>query len=444
MNEITLQIAEAPNAPKQDFLATLCPVSSSTSSNLNSNSSSFDEEDIPFEITIDSYSRESWSINNSNSCPWKSTWFKSTDGKNRLPGFLKFLMGRKKSAYGKFESPHPDEVTGDFTTALFLVPFDQPLYDGDKDEAGDFIYVKYILDDKHLAKAKAASAARQSQAQAQAHAQTQTQIQAKTQAQQSSSSSSARRPRQKIQQKTAPSSSSQPSSSSSGRGGLGGGLLGNLLGAQQRTNQHLDSVPQRKKEKESSLDNNDSNNDGPLTSGQVINKFRDKIEKDLMEFNTSSQTEIKISISIADLTRTMEMHEKSKVTMDVLKYVVYEQAEEINEEWVAAKEPGEFMDETTIAVYKEGYAPADVLEDLNKGELPDEVKQQQRAMREAMEREEKKKMKMIEEVNKKKLSQRHAEVSALNMGKRDRRSIEKIQKDMGVGAGAGGEKKRRL
>ena len=63
-----------------------------------------------------------------------------------------------------------------------------------------------------------------------------------------------------------------------------------------------------------------------------------------------------------------------------------------------------------------------------------------------MEREERKKMKMIEEENKKNVSQRHAEVSALNMGKRDRRSIEEIQKDMGLGAGAGagGEKKRRL
>lgn len=421
MNEITLQIAEAPNAPKQDFLATLCPTSSP------SNLSTFDEEDLPFEITIDSYSRESWSILKANSCPWKSTWFKSTDGKNRLPGFLKFLKGRKKSAYGKFESPHPDEVTGDFTTALFLVPFDQPPYDGDETETevGNFIYIKYILDEKHLANAKAASV-RQSQSQ--------TQTQTKMKPRQPSS-------RPKMQQKSAPSSLSQPSSSS---GGLGGGLLGNLLGAQQRTNQHLDTVPQRKKESTSLLDN-DSNNDGPLLSGQVINKFRNKIEKDLMEFNTSpTQTEIKISISISDLTRNMEMHEKSKVTMDVLKYVVYEQAEEINEEWVAAKEPGEFMDETVIAVYKEGYAPADVLEDLNKGELPDEVKQQQRAMREAMEREEKKKLKLIEEENKKKLSQRHAEVSVLNMGKRDRRSIEEIQKDMGIGAGTGGEKKRRI
>ena len=46
--------------------------------------------------------------------------------------------------------------------------------------------------------------------------------------------------------------------------------------------------------------------------------------------------------------------------------------------WIAAKEPSEFMDECTISVYKEGHCPEDVLEDINKGELPDEIKGQAR------------------------------------------------------------------
>jgi hypothetical protein len=118
--------------------------------------------------------------------------------------------------------------------------------------------------------------------------------------------------------------------------------------------------------------------------------------------------------------------------MDVMKYVVYEQVEEINEDWIAAKEQGEFMDEAIVAVYKEGCAPEEVLEDMNKGEVPDEVRQEQRAMREAREREENKKLKMLEKKNLRNANAvRDDGFAALNTAKRDRRSIEEIQKDMG-------------
>jgi hypothetical protein len=88
---------------------------------------------------------------------------------------------------------------------------------------------------------------------------------------------------------------------------MGSGMLGNLLGATHRTNQHLNSVPARKKEKQ--IQNFDT-----VTSGQVITKFREKIEKQLTEFGSSNMTEIKISISLADLTREMDsIEEKSKL-----------------------------------------------------------------------------------------------------------------------------------
>ncbi len=70
MNEITLQIAEAPDAPKKDFLATLQPTPSDA----------ILDEDLPFEITIDSYSRDPWSSLRSPIDPenlWKTAWFKS-------------------------------------------------------------------------------------------------------------------------------------------------------------------------------------------------------------------------------------------------------------------------------------------------------------------------------------------------------------------------------
>ena len=66
--------------------------------------------------------------------------------------------------------------------------------------------------------------------------------------------------------------------------------------------------------------------------------------------------------------------------------MVYEAAEEANEEWVAIKESSEFIDEYTIVIYKEGFAPQDVLDELNQGELPMEIIGQQRAIAEERKR----------------------------------------------------------
>ena len=78
--------------------------------------------------------------------------------------------------------------------------------------------------------------------------------------------------------------------------------------------------------------------------------------------------------------------------MEILKYIVYEQAEEVNDEWIAHKEPSEFMDEATIAIYKEGEAPPEVLEDMNKADLPDEIKGQQRAIQQEQQTQERPKV----------------------------------------------------
>ena len=66
------------------------------------------------------------------------------------------------------------------------------------------------------------------------------------------------------------------------------------------------------------------------TSNQVINNFRTKIEKKMQSFASSPSTETKIPISIAEEIKSLEStDEKLKVTMEILKYVVYEQVEEI-------------------------------------------------------------------------------------------------------------------
>ncbi len=270
MNEITLQCADAPNAPNVNFLATLQPLSTS------------DEEELPFEITLDRYTREAWSLSkNPDNIQWKSIWFKSVDEKKRLPDFLKFLAQRKKAAYGKFESPYPDEATGDITTALFLVPFEQPPCPKNEAPQG-LIYVK-ILGDERLTKIKPKPILKTQQLAPQRRVHPQ-------------------------QSKPPVRAQGQPSTSSSSKSGgmMGSGMLGNLLGATHRTNQHLNSVPARKKEKQ-------AENFDTLTSGQVITKFRDAIEEQLKHFETSPQTEIKISISLAELTREMDsIDEKSK------------------------------------------------------------------------------------------------------------------------------------
>lgn len=118
--------------------------------------------------------------------------------------------------------------------------------------------------------------------------------------------------------------------------------------------------------------------------------------------------------------------------MEVLKYIVYEAAEEVNEEWIAHKEPSEFMDEVVISIYKEGEAPPDVIEDINKAELPDEILGQQRALQQQQQRlNETRANKDIQEKQRLALAQESGDDFAqLNTKKRDRRTIEEIQAEM--------------
>ena len=77
---------------------------------------------------------------------------------------------------------------------------------------------------------------------------------------------------------------------------------------------------------------------------------------------------IKIPISQAEHTRNLNDAQKEKVGMEIIKFIVYEQSEEVGEghNWTCYKEPSEFMDEAIFAVYKEGHVPKDVLEDMMK------------------------------------------------------------------------------
>ena len=415
MSELTIFLAEAPNA-KKEFLACTEPLSSLHQVN----------DDLPVEITIDRYTRESWCrSSNSTSDHWQGLWLKSIDKRGRIPGFVKFLKGRAKAAYGKFESPQPDEVTGEERRGLLLVPFEQPPFPSKEllAEAGvssvnDLIYVKFCFDERNIFKDSLR--------------QTKTKDSKSTTNQQDVLQS--RNHNSYVRSKTSSSNQSKA------------GLLGSILGAQERTNRNLEAVSVKRISESKTL-STDTQNDAKIesneyergqltpvltTSNQVISNFRSRIESKLLNFASSSQTEFKVLINLAnEISLLQSLDEKAKISMEVLKYIVYEQVEEIGEDqWVAAKEASEFMDEATIAIYKAGHAPEEILEELNKGEIPDEARRQQRAIRDALNKEEKRKAKIVEELNVKKAVEESNEIKRLNFVKRDRRTIEEIQRDM--------------
>jgi len=164
-------------------------------------------------------------------------------------------------------------------------------------------------------------------------------------------------------------------------------------------------------------------------------EFRQSMEEKMLDFDIASEPVLKVDINLAAQQRDLASNEdKAKITMEILKYMVYESVEEVNENWVAYKEPSEFMDEVTIAVYKEGEAPPEVLEELNRGELPDEIRGQQRQLQAEQQKQAEMREKSKEmELQRKALAERavdeDADTEVLNQNKRDRRTIEEIQQE---------------
>jgi hypothetical protein len=402
MNETTIMLTPSPGV-KPEFLATVEPLS------MKSSSSQQQQLSLPFELVLDGYTREPWSsgMNNSNdvnSISWKTAYLLSTDGRNRLPGFLKYLRDRKKACIAKFT----DSTAS--TKAILVVPFDPPpiplerLPDGvDKNQ---LMYVKYLADERVLkGKPPTKDVEQQNHKEKQMHQQKKIQQQQK---------------QQQHQKKQAVMPQSMPP-----KKGIAGGILGKLMGAQQRTDNHLDVVRTKRR-------NNDLAPD--LTSGAAgaITSFREKVATDLEKFKSDNNTFVtKVSISLAALTNEVPIEERDKVTMDVFKYVVYEQVEELGmDRWVAAKEPTDFVDEAIIAVYKEGHVPADVLEDLNKADVPDEVKGLSRHIADTQSKTAQRKDKRNSEVIMRQNACGEDNVVVLNTNKRDRRTLEQIQKDL--------------
>ena len=383
-DQIELRLIPVPGQ-KSEFLATLVPTTTTTL---------FGENNNKLTVVLENYTRDEWASDTSTR--WQSCQLQSIDGRNKLPGFVDYLRQRKKSAYGRLGS-----------SRVLVVSH--------KQASSRTIACRVAgLDTLPSCPLKVLPSRRPSQEQT-------TRIKINTT---TTTKANPTKPKKK-----------------------GSGLLGNLVGAQKRTNQQVITANKAATTNNASktISNTTSNTEEEVakessaakeckTSAQVLMEFRQEMEQQMLDFDIATDPVLKVKVSLASKTSQLSEEEKlkEKVTMEVLKYIVYEQAEEINEEWIAHKEPSEFMDEVVIAIYKEGEAPDDVIEDINRAELPEEVKGQQRAMQQQQQQLEKARaLKLQAETQRMAMQQDDSDdFAVLNTNKRDRRTIEEIQMEM--------------
>ena len=337
-------------------------------------------------VVLEGYTRDSWAWK-----PGAATWnvviVQSVDGKKKLPGFHKYLKERQKCAYGRF-------LLGE-TTGIWVVSYVQkPTGHEDRIES------RICLD---LTKIPGCTL-------------------------------SAAPPKAARAPMTAPPTAAA-SAGAPVRKRSGAGLLGKLVGAQKKTNSH---VAVAKAPRPVAAPPEVSTTGGfsaeAKTAANVLAEFRNEMEQKMMDFDISGESEFRVPISLSKYTAGLSEADLPKVTMEILKYMVYEAAEEVNEEWIAHKEPSEFMDEVTIVVYKEGCAPPEVLEELNKAELPEEAKAQQRALQSERQRQisaaERKRDQALELGAHSAFAEDEDDgVAALNANKRDRRTLEDYERE---------------
>lgn len=416
MKQIELRLIPQPGA-KPEFLAKLEPSDGGSAADEGSAPVQTLWAGLPPLIVLEAYTRDTWASDAV--CKWTSVRLKSVDGRNKLPGFVDYLGQRKKNAFGacrhlqtkqKYAIVVPHKQASSTQISVRFAPIstipDCPIKD-------------------------------------------------------SSSASTSSTKQQEKKQSPAPEAavpSSQPkpkSTATTTRKKKGFGLLGNLVAGQQRTNVHLQSAAVTKKasttssapppqqqeqsqaevsshQQQSSVNGNASTevSNELKPAGKVLMEFRDEMEQKMLDFDIAPDVCLKVEIDVAGKVKQTIEEEQSRMTLDALKFIVYEAAEEVNEEWVAYREPSEFLDEVTIAIYKEGEAPPEVLEDMNSAELPDEVRGQQRAIQQERQRQEQlKAAKQDKSIQKEALKhvEEEDDFAALNQNKRDRRTLEEYE-----------------
>mmetsp|Transcript_9599 Transcript_9599/g.14295 ORF Transcript_9599/g.14295 Transcript_9599/m.14295 type:complete len:189 (-) Transcript_9599:303-869(-) len=168
--ETELLLIPAPGAPAE-FLATVVPMETGESTDASSST-----VQLPFEIQLDNYTRETWSLlqqRNDNNIPWEKKALTTADARSakKLHGFLKYLKERKKSSSAKLRLEGED---GRQSVGCFLIPYDQPdtmmesnhrSYSKDPDNAKIQFVGKFLRDRSILANALAQKQASKQQQQ---------------------------------------------------------------------------------------------------------------------------------------------------------------------------------------------------------------------------------------------------------------------------------------
>lgn len=384
-----LQLYLMPPNPgaKPDFLATLEGTAKSPI-----------PSDLPDKMILENYTRDPWAWK-PNPSTWQAFTTTSVDGRNKLPGFLKYLKERTKSAFGRFADKE----------CILVISYIQKKPAAGADVVADptalTMECRVSWDIGSIVGCPMKPPPP--------------------------------KPVPQVLAAVKPKAAAVPAPAKPKR--KGGGFLGSLVSSQKRTNAHVEKAI-GKKPNAAGGDGGDGSSSGAgasnrKTAQQVMAEFRQTMEEKMLDFDLSSEPVLKVPINVSAQQRELStIEDKARITMEILKYMVYESVEEVNETWVAYKEPSEFMDETTIAVYKEGQAPPEVLEEINRGELPDEIRGQQQAMQAAQQKQaEMRENSKAQELTRKALAERAAEDddegALLNQNKRDRRTIEEIQQD---------------
>jgi hypothetical protein len=333
------------------------------------------------QITLEAYSKDSWAWKPGSD--WITLTVESGTGRNKLPGFCDYLKQRQKSAFARFPP-----------TGIFVISYIQPKSTPDAFR----MQCRVAIDLSRI-------------------------------------------PNCNLKPLTVLKAAIKPPSTSVGPPRKGGGLLAKLVGAQERTNHHVAMASTKKKADAAPVNaavegaSTKPSSVTKRTAAEVFSAFRQTMQDKMLDFDLDESEEVlRVQVSLAEHVAGLSDEDKGRVTMEVLKYMVYEAAEEVNEEWIAHKEPSEFMDEVTIAIYKEGAAPDNVLEEVNKGELPDEVRGQQRAIQEERNRQvnkaENRTSQLVEADAHRQLDDGDEEdLAVLNTAKRDRRTIEDYERE---------------
>jgi hypothetical protein len=379
MKQVELRLIPAPGA-KPEFLATMEATTQSTTP-----TNSIWERLTDKVVVLEGHTRDAWALDTS--CKWHAFQVTSVDGRNKLPGFVKYLRERQKTAYGRFGD---DQV--------------------------------WVISNKQVSNwtlnCRVAAL-----------------------------STIPHCPLLKVKQPAAAAAAAQPTATATpttSKKKKGFGFLGNLVGAQKRTNQQVEIAAVKKvsaaapaaaggggdtapstgpNATNTNTTTNNTNTSLELlkTAGQVLADFRSEMEQEMLDFDASDEPLLKVPLDVASKLRTMSESEQQsgRVTMEILKYIVYEQAEEVNENW--------------IQIYKEGEAPPEVLEDMNKAEVPDEVRGQQQAIQQQRQKMELQRAQKDAELKQKAAlrgeqnADDEEDFAVLNTKKRDRRTIEEIQ-----------------